>query len=232
MAVVRSRFLRAGLRVGHGIVKPELPGHGDPLLELAKCLGPDARVRAGQKVVCEGQVHAAGFELHDKVPHPADGGVGVLPWPEDPGIAIEIGHADLDVVQGVSLLQFQYAPGEGFQFAVTLAPGRQLIGDCALRCPEHDPQQAELGFTFATEHQGQGFASEAVGRVVEYAFATLGLHRIFALTDVRNHPAKRLLERLGFRCEGKLEQSAWYKGEWVSEFLYARLRAEWQCGAG
>ncbi len=123
-------------------------------------------------------------------------------------------------------------PGEWFQFAVTLAPGRQLIGDCALQCLEHDPRQAELGFTFATAHQGQGFAAEAVGRVVGYAFATLGLHRIFALTDERNHPAKRLLERLGFRCEGRLEQSAWYKGEWVSEFLYARLRAEWQSSAG
>jgi RimJ/RimL family protein N-acetyltransferase len=119
-------------------------------------------------------------------------------------------------------------PGQWFQFAVSRTPSGALIGDCALRCTEHDPRQAELGFTMAPAHQGQGLASEAVRSLVTYAFSTLDVHRVFAIVDIRNVPAQRLLERLKFRQEGHFVENAWFKGSWSSEFLYAILRAEWQ----
>ena len=87
-------------------------------------------------------------------------------------------------------------PGTWFQFAVSLQSSGTLIGDVALRTRKADARQAELGFTFATAHQRQGFATEAVGAVVRYAFEKLALHRVFSQTDVRNIRAQRLLERL------------------------------------
>ena len=61
-------------------------------------------------------------------------------------------------------------PGTWFQFAVSLASvGHSHWG----RCPSHrraDARQAELGFTFAAAHQGQGYATEAVRAVVQSAF--------------------------------------------------------------
>jgi RimJ/RimL family protein N-acetyltransferase len=120
-------------------------------------------------------------------------------------------------------------PGEWFQFAVS-SPSTPLIGDCALRCLRSDPRQAELGFTFARPFQGQGYATEAVARLLDYAFLTLDLHRVFSLTDERNFAAQRLLERLRFRLEGRFVQNAWFKGEWASERLYAILPTEWKPG--
>jgi RimJ/RimL family protein N-acetyltransferase len=122
--------------------------------------------------------------------------------------------------------------GRWFQFAVALIESQQLVGDCALRCTHADPRQAELGFTFARAHHGQGFAIEAVRCVLRYAFTTLDVHRIFAITDVRNLPAQRLLERLEFRREGHFIENTWFKGSWSSELLYAQLRAEWQRRSG
>ncbi len=119
-------------------------------------------------------------------------------------------------------------PGEWFQFAVTLHPNGTLIGDCALRTTRTDPRQAELGFSFATQYQRLGYASEAVQCVIGYAFTTLDMHRLFATTDTRNERAQRLLERVGFRREGHFVEGAWFKGEWVSEFLYALLASEWR----
>lgn len=69
-------------------------------------------------------------------------------------------------------------------------------------------------------------ATEAVGRLVTYAFDTLGMHRLHAFTNVRNASARALFERLGFRREGELTESFWSKGHWTSEYLYATLRAE------
>jgi RimJ/RimL family protein N-acetyltransferase len=118
-------------------------------------------------------------------------------------------------------------PGQWFQFAVEIAPGGELVGDCALRCGRQDPRQAQLGFSFARAYQGRGLAAEALEALLDYSFTRLALHRVFALTDARNAPAQRLLERTGFRQEGRMEQASWFRGAWATEILYAQLASEW-----
>lgn len=118
-------------------------------------------------------------------------------------------------------------PGEWFQFAVALKGADILIGDCALKVERGDTRQAEVGYTLSRAHQGKGYASEAVSRLLDYAFGEMGLHRVVAITDQRNEPSYRLLERLGLRREGTFIQNAWFKGGWASEYLYAVLGEEW-----
>jgi RimJ/RimL family protein N-acetyltransferase len=117
-------------------------------------------------------------------------------------------------------------PGEWVQFAVGLKRTSPLIGDCALKT-EADGRQAEIGFTFSRAYQGRGFASEAVTRLLDYAFCELNLHRVYAITDQENAPSVALLERLGMRREGAFVENAWFKGRWSSEYLYAVLGDEW-----
>jgi RimJ/RimL family protein N-acetyltransferase len=118
-------------------------------------------------------------------------------------------------------------PGDWFQFAVELKETGELLGDCALQVDGQEPYRAELGFTLAREHQGKGFAAEAASRLLDYAFESLGLHRIFAIADCRNKPSWTLLERVGLRQEGHFLESVWFKGEWSDEYLYAILKDEW-----
>ena len=63
--------------------------------------------------------------------------------------------------------------------------------------------------------------------VLDYAFGSLGLHRIIAIADCRNAPSWALLERLGMRREGHFVENSWFKGDWADEYLYAILRHEW-----
>lgn len=119
------------------------------------------------------------------------------------------------------------APGEWFQVAVESKETGGLIGDCALQVDEQERYRAEIGFTLAREQQGKGFASEAVVRLLDYAFDELGLHRVVAIADCRNAPSWALLERIGMRREGHLLENVWFKGEWADEYLYAVLKDEW-----
>jgi RimJ/RimL family protein N-acetyltransferase len=118
-------------------------------------------------------------------------------------------------------------PGGGFQFAVALREDNALIGDVYLRLLDYDARQGELGYTLARPYQGQGYAREAVGAVLGYAFSTLGLHRLTAVVDQRNAPSIALLERLGMRREGASRQSFFNKGAYRDEFQYAILADEW-----
>src|SRR5262249_36082486 len=88
--------------------------------------------------------------------------------------------------------------GEWFQFAVARRDTEDIIGDCGLHALTEPVGEVEIGFTLAPEHQGHGYASEAVGCLLDYVFDRLGKERVVALTDVRNDPSIALLERLRF----------------------------------
>ncbi|MBA2346160.1 MAG: GNAT family N-acetyltransferase [Rubrobacter sp.] len=119
-------------------------------------------------------------------------------------------------------------PGEWFQFAVELRETGGLVGDCALKVEKDYQYQAEIGFTLSREHQGKGYASEAVSRLLDYAFGDLGLHRVIAIAFCENERSVALLERLSMRREGRLLQSARFEGGWSDECMYAILGDEWE----
>ena len=104
-------------------------------------------------------------------------------------------------------------PGEWFQFAVTSASTGLLIGDVGLRTDANDSRPLELGITLSAEHQGNGYATEMAASVVAYAFETLAATTVRAITDTRNQPSIRLLERLGFVRTGTEAASHTYELE-------------------
>ena len=102
-----------------------------------------------------------------------------------------------------------------------------LCGDCAVHIETSPPRTAEVGVTFAPETQGRGLASEALAAVVTRLFEEHDIHRVHAEADDRNVAVHRLLERLGFRCEARLVEADFFKGDWCTMRTYAVLRREW-----
>jgi RimJ/RimL family protein N-acetyltransferase len=119
-------------------------------------------------------------------------------------------------------------PGAWVQVAAIDRLSGALCGDCAVRVATDQPLTAEVGVTFAPAKQGSGLATEALGAVVTRLFEQHGVHRVHAQADDRNLAVQRLLERLGFRCEARLVEADWFKGEWATLRTYATLRREWR----
>jgi RimJ/RimL family protein N-acetyltransferase len=118
-------------------------------------------------------------------------------------------------------------PGPWVQVAVIDRATGALCGDCAGRVATDPPRTAEVGVTLAPAWQGRGLATEALGAVVARLFDRHGIHRVYAQADDRNVHVHRLLERLGLRCEARLLEADWFKGEWATLRTYAILRREW-----
>ncbi len=113
-----------------------------------------------------------------------------------------------------------------FQYAVELRADGSLVGDVGVDLHEN-LRQAELGFTLATERQGQGYATEAVRAVLVDLFERRGLHRVSAECDARNLGSAKLLQSLGFAPEGHRRAASWLKGEWTDDLLFGLLAADW-----
>jgi aminoglycoside 6'-N-acetyltransferase len=118
-------------------------------------------------------------------------------------------------------------PGEWFQFALVEAARGVHIGDVAAGVDTHDSRLATIGVTLATSVQGRGYASEALVWLLDYLFSERKKHRVTADCDVRNGKVAALLGRLEMRREAHHLQSAWWKDEWVDEYVYAVLAQEW-----
>ncbi|MGI2258286.1 GNAT family N-acetyltransferase [Shewanella sp. GXUN23E] len=117
------------------------------------------------------------------------------------------------------------APGHWFQIAIIDNQTGQLTGDLALHFI--DGRQTEVGFTLASDWQGQGIAAEALELMLSFLFDTMKQHRVISVTDCRNEGAVKLLERLNFRREAHFVENIFFKGEWGSEYQYAMLASEW-----
>jgi len=151
----------------------------------------------------------------------------------DPDVARYQSWTDYTHAEGLALVASMRGiepgvPGEWFQFALEAKDDAALVGDLALRVAADEPREAEVGFTLAPAHQGRGYATEALGALLDWAFPTCGLHRVIAVTDALNLAAAALLERVGLRREAHFVENVFFKGAWGSELQFAVLEREWQ----
>jgi RimJ/RimL family protein N-acetyltransferase len=117
--------------------------------------------------------------------------------------------------------------GQALTLGVELAATGELIGDVVLFFRSREHAGGELGYVFHPDFGGQGYATEAGSAMLALAFEQLGLHRVIARLDARNHNSAALAARLGLRLEAHLVQNEMFKGEWSDELDYAMLADEW-----
>ncbi|MGB0591108.1 MAG: GNAT family N-acetyltransferase [Myxococcota bacterium] len=107
------------------------------------------------------------------------------------------------------------------------ASGR-YIGGVGL-CPVDDaPQVIDIGYALAVDVHGKGYATEAVGALVDEAFSARGAERIFGKVFVGNDGSRRVMEKLGFVHEGTLRRCVFKRGVWIDEWMLAITRPDWE----
>ena len=86
---------------------------------------------------------------------------------------------------------------------------------------------AEIGYYVAVPFWGRGIATAALTAVTNYAFETHPiLRRVYAVPFAWSKASARVLEKAGYRLEGRMRESALKDGEVTDQLLYAILRSE------
>lgn len=75
-------------------------------------------------------------------------------------------------------------------------------------------QRCAVGYNLAERVEGNGYMTEALASAVHYMGETWGLHRVEAYYDPENTKSGAVLERVGFRVEGRAASYINVRGEW------------------
>src|SRR5262245_27800846 len=112
-------------------------------------------------------------------------------------------------------------------FAVTLKGYDTAIGLFQLHELEPGFATAEWGFAIGSAFWGTGVFKASADLVLEFAFDTLGVHRLEARAAVRNGRGIGALRKTGAAQEGLLRKSFLRNGEYLDQVLYAILSDDW-----
>ena len=91
----------------------------------------------------------------------------------------------------------------------------------------------EVGYWLAEPLWGRGLVTEAVAAVVDYAFATLPEIEVVQAHHIgSNRASGRVLEKCGFRLDGRLRRAAIKEGVVEDLLVYSRTRDDPAPGGG
>jgi len=122
----------------------------------------------------------------------------------------------------------QRAAGTYACFAVTVVGYDTAIGIFQVRSMEPGFETAEWGFAIGSAFWGTGLFQEGAGLVLDFAFDTIGVHRLEARAAVKNGRGNGALQKLGAVQECRLRNSFLKDGQYIDQVLYAMLDTDWR----
>lgn len=119
---------------------------------------------------------------------------------------------------------------DGVHLLIAVEDGDEVepVGTIGLKPPNQTWGTAEVGYMVAPEHWANGYCTEAVALLVEYAFVERRLEKVYATVYDGNEGSTRVLEKNGFTREGRHRSEAFVDGERVDVLRYGLLAEEWE----
>jgi RimJ/RimL family protein N-acetyltransferase len=118
-------------------------------------------------------------------------------------------------------------PGVNLYFAVESLSASKLIGLVTFGYQGQRTAQAGFEVIVNPAFRGQGYGTEAVGGVLDFAFREVNLRRVAVGCDSRNIFGLKMLARAGMRREGEFVEDYPSGGGWANTVWFALLSREY-----
>jgi diamine N-acetyltransferase len=104
----------------------------------------------------------------------------------------------------------------------------EYLGTVSLKSIDLKVKNAEYAIVLRKKAQGKGYGLAATVKILEYAFNTLNLERVYLNVLSNNEKAIRLYKNLGFIYEGEFKEHISIRGEIHSTKWYRLTNAEFK----
>lgn len=128
--------------------------------------------------------------------------------------------------QMIELLDKLSQENKAIRYSIYHLESEQIIGSCGYNLLDFENSKAEIGYELGKEYWRNGFATEVILKLLDYAFNTLHFNRIEAKVEPANTNSIRLLEKLNFQFEGTLRKSERSKDTFIDLNLYSKLTTD------
>jgi len=117
-------------------------------------------------------------------------------------------------------------PQEEVAFAIERLSDHRLVGCIGLQ-PAESGSGLEFGYWLGKRYWGEGYATEAVGRLVRFAFLDLDLPEIWGAAVPTNDASHRVMEKNGFVIVAAGERPSDVRGHPLPVIIRKLTRAQW-----
>jgi len=122
----------------------------------------------------------------------------------------------------------KYRMNEPASWGIEHKESGKIIGTIGFMWIQSDNAAAEVGYSLARAHWGQGIMTEALQAVIAYGFNSLRLNRIEAIHEPENPASGAVMRKCGMQFEGRLRQKLCNKGRYADVDLYAILKSDFK----
>ncbi len=147
---------------------------------------------------------------------------GIYYLRSDPGVNKYVNRSPAlelkDAVIFIETINQSIDRNDVFYWGIVLKEKNQLVGTICLWNISPNDSAAETGYELMPEFQGNGYVSEALNGVMNFAFEKIGLASIYAYVHPENERSKKILDKFGFKYVGLAEEG--------NEVIYKKDKTE------
>ena len=127
----------------------------------------------------------------------------------------------------IDIILAKYKSGEFHDWAIVCKENKKMIGTCGFTRMDELNRVAEIGYVLNPDYWGNGFATEAAKRVMEFAFEELKVNRVEARFMFGNEASLKVMHKIGMKFEGYQRESLFVKGRYRTIGIASILKREY-----
>ncbi|MCR5318531.1 MAG: GNAT family N-acetyltransferase [Treponema sp.] len=140
--------------------------------------------------------------------------------------SVEEARSDFDFV-----LDDMKSPSRKFYFFhIELKGSNEQVGSIGYTVLNNTPvgKIVQLGYFTYPKFWGNGYVSEAVNKVLEFAFTQNDVYRVTTGCLAENKGSERVMQKSGMTKEAEHKDYEWHDGKMKTRLEYRLLKSEWK----
>ena len=117
-----------------------------------------------------------------------------------------------------------------YHFFVETKDSKEFIGGIGYTVSDNTPygKLVHMGYFILQEYWNKGFTTEALKRVIEFAFKENNVYRIHTGCIKENIFSEKIMQKCGFTKEAEFKEYVFHDGKLKDRVEYRMLRNEWK----
>lgn len=131
----------------------------------------------------------------------------------------------------IKLFKNRFVESLGIRWAIRLKENGEFIGTCGFNSWNRKMRSSVVGYDISRKYWGNGYATEGLKAVIKFGFSGRlpcgDLNRIQGDTVPGNSASEAVLVKLGFKEEGILRESGYWKGRFHDLKCFGLIKVEY-----